>query len=131
MRLAEMPSKGGKTCRDHIQRLGKAPGWGRGPSTHLQFLTHPETVPHGDSSHMQTPNPDTTVDVKKCLPREACYSCLLRGSATAWQIQRRMLPANHWTEQGDPNAGVREKTEGVEGVCYPYQPMRHPRAVKD
>jgi len=29
----------------------------------------------------------------------------------------RMLAANHWTEQGDPNGGVREKTEGAEGVC--------------
>jgi len=32
-------------------------------------------------------------------------------------IQMRMLAANHWTEQGEPNAGVREKTEGAEGFC--------------
>jgi hypothetical protein len=30
-----------------------------------------------------------------------------------------MLAANHWTERGDPNGGVRGKTEGAEGVCNP------------
>jgi len=29
----------------------------------------------------------------------------------------RMLAANHQTEHGDPNGGVRERTEGAEGVC--------------
>jgi hypothetical protein len=28
---------------------------------------HPETVPPGDSSHLQLPNPDTIVDAKKCM----------------------------------------------------------------
>jgi hypothetical protein len=43
--------------------------------------------------------------------------CLLRGPARALQIQRQMLTANHWTERGVPNRGVRERTEGVEEVC--------------
>jgi hypothetical protein len=30
-----------------------------------------------------------------------------------------MLTANHWIEQWVPNGGVRERTEGVEGVCNP------------
>jgi hypothetical protein len=30
-----------------------------------------------------------------------------------------MLTANHWTEHGDPNGGVRERTEGAERVCSP------------
>ena len=30
-----------------------------------------------------------------------------------------MLTANHWTERGDPNKGVTERTEGAEGVCKP------------
>jgi hypothetical protein len=30
-----------------------------------------------------------------------------------------MLTANHWTEHRNPNGGVREMTEGVEGVCNP------------
>jgi hypothetical protein len=28
-----------------------------------------------------------------------------------------MFTANHWTEHGDLNGGVRERTEGAEGVC--------------
>jgi len=40
--------------------------------------------------------------------------CPLRDSARALLIQMRMLAANHWTEHGDPNGGVREKTEGPE-----------------
>jgi len=43
----------------------------------------------------------------------------LRGSAKALLIHMRMPAANHWTEHGDPNGGVREKTEGAEGVCNP------------
>jgi len=27
--------------------------------------------------------------------------------------------ANHYTEHGDPNGGVRERTEGAEGTCNP------------
>jgi hypothetical protein len=30
-----------------------------------------------------------------------------------------MLAVNHWTELRVPNRGVRERTEGVEGVCNP------------
>jgi hypothetical protein len=80
---------------------------------------HPEIAPPGDPSHIQTQNPDTIVDAKNCLMTEAWYSCLLRGSFRAWQIQRRMLAANHWTEHGVPNGGVRGRTEGAEGVCNP------------
>jgi hypothetical protein len=28
-----------------------------------------------------------------------------------------MLTANHWTENGVPNGGVRKRTEGAEEVC--------------
>jgi hypothetical protein len=28
---------------------------------------HPETSPSGDTSHIQSPNPDTSVDAYKCL----------------------------------------------------------------
>jgi len=30
-----------------------------------------------------------------------------------------MLAANHQTEDGDPNGGVRKRTEKAEGVCNP------------
>ena len=79
----------------------------------------PSICPTGDSSHIQLPNPNTIVDAKKCMLKGARYGCLLRGPARVLQIQRWMLTANHWTERGVPNRGVRERTEGVEGVCNP------------
>jgi len=30
-----------------------------------------------------------------------------------------MLAANHWTENGVPNGGVREKAEEAEGIASP------------
>jgi hypothetical protein len=80
---------------------------------------HQETVPHGDPSHIQSPNADTIVDAKKCLLTGAWYSCLLGGSDRAWQVQSGMLTANHWTEPLIPTGGVRERTEGAEWVCNP------------
>jgi hypothetical protein len=32
-----------------------------------------------------------------------------------------MLKVYHQTEHGDPNGGVRGKTEGTEGVCNPIE----------
>ncbi|EDM14405.1 rCG65932 [Rattus norvegicus] len=65
----------------------------------------------------EPPNPVTIAEAKKCLLTGTWYGCFLRGSSRALLIQVRMVAANHWTEQGDPNAGVREKMEGAEGVC--------------
>jgi hypothetical protein len=59
------------------------------------------------------------VDAKKYLLTGSWYSCLLRVSARAWQVQKQMLIANHWAEHGVPNEGTREMTEGAEGVCNP------------
>jgi len=47
-----------------------------------------------------------------------------------------MLAANHWTENGVPNVGVREGTEGAEGLCNPIGRKRIPttktsRALRD
>jgi hypothetical protein len=39
--------------------------------------------------------PDIIVDFNKCLLTRAWYNCLLRGSASAWQIQRQILTAIH------------------------------------
>jgi hypothetical protein len=39
------------------------------------------------------------------LLTRAWYSCLLRGSASAWQIQKWMPTAIHWTEHMVPNEG--------------------------
>ena len=44
---------------------------------------HTETVPLGDPSHMQSPNPHSIGDVKKLLQRGDWYGCLLKDSARA------------------------------------------------
>jgi hypothetical protein len=63
---------------------------------------HTKTVPPGDPSHIQPPNPDAIVDAWKCLLIEAWYGCLLRGSFRVWQIQKRKLLGSHWTELKGP-----------------------------
>jgi len=60
--------------------------------------------------------PSPIADGKKCLLTGARYGCLLRGSARVLLIQLTMVVASHWTEHGDHNGGVRERTDGVEGV---------------
>ena len=80
---------------------------------------HPETASPRDPSHKQPPNPDTIMDANKCLLTGAWYSCVLKGSASVWQIQRWMLSGVHWTEHRVPNEGAREWTLGAEGFCRP------------
>jgi len=82
---------------------------------------HPGSAPPGDTSHMQPPNPVTIADAKKCLLTEARYGCLRRGSDRAFWFRWGclILPSN-WA--GDPNGGVRERTEGTEGRGF--QPHR-------
>ena len=80
---------------------------------------HSETAPPGYPSHIQSPNPDTFTDAKKCLLTGPEYSGLLRDSARAWQIQRQMLAVNHWTEHAVPNVGGRERIGGTEEICNP------------
>jgi hypothetical protein len=58
------------------------------------------------------------------MPTSTCQqepdnSSLLRGSASAWQIQNWMLTVIHWMEHRVPNEGARESTQGAEGVCSP------------
>ena len=82
---------------------------------------HPETAPPGYTSHIQSPIPDSIVDANKCLLTGAWYSCLLRGSASTWQIEKWMLSANHGTEHRFPNGGLRDRTQGAVGVCSPIR----------
>jgi len=77
---------------------------------------YPGTALTGDPVYIHPPNPDNIGDAKKCELTGAWYSCLLKGTARAWQIQRRMFEVNHWTEN---NGGGRERIEGAEGVCNP------------
>ena len=55
---------------------------------------HSENVLSGDLSHIQSPNLDAIVDAGKYLLMGALYGFLLRGSARACQIQKRMLAVN-------------------------------------
>jgi hypothetical protein len=55
----------------------------------------------------------------ECLLTLAWYSCFLRGSASAWQIQSWILAANHGTEQGVPNGAVIKRTNKAERVWNP------------
>jgi hypothetical protein len=59
------------------------------------------------------------MDANKYLLTETLYSCLLRGSARTSQIQMQMLTANHLTEHGDINGGIRGRNEGDDGACNP------------
>jgi len=63
--------------------------------------------------YIQPPNLNSIAYAKKYKLTGAWYSCLLRGFARAWQIQRQMLKANHWPENKIPIGGVRERIEGV------------------
>jgi hypothetical protein len=66
---------------------------------------------------MQTPNPDTIADAKKCLLTGAWYSCLLRGSAKSWPIQMQILTAKHWTElTGAPMEELGEELTKLKGL---------------
>jgi hypothetical protein len=56
----------------------------------LVFHVVCETAPPGEPSHIQSPYPDSIVDANKCLLTGTWYSCLLRGSASAWQIKKWM-----------------------------------------
>ena len=80
---------------------------------------HPETDLHGHPFHIQSPNPDNVVDTNKYLLAGAWYNCLLRGSASAWQIQKWMLTANHLTEHRVLNEGTRERNWRAKGIRSP------------
>jgi hypothetical protein len=82
---------------------------------------HPETVPPGDPSHIPPPNQDTIVVANKSLLTGIWYRCFLRGSASAWQIQKWMTTAIHWTEHRVPSGKARGSTQGAEGVCNPIR----------
>jgi len=70
---------------------------------------HPEIVPPGNTSHIQSPNADTIPNVTKCMFTGMWYRFHLRGSASTWQIHRWILTAKHWTENGVLEWGVRKQ----------------------
>jgi hypothetical protein len=82
-------------------------------------MDYPENTPPGDPSHNQPPNPDTIAYARKILLKGPCYSCLIRGYASAWQIQKWMLKVIYKMEHRASNGEARESTKGAEGVCNP------------
>ena len=59
------------------------------------------------------------VDTNKSLLTGGWYSCLLRGSISAWQIQKWVLTVIHWTVHRVPNERAREITQRPDGVYSP------------
>jgi len=84
---------------------------------------HPETAPPAVHPICRHQTQSLLLMAKKFMLTGSWYNCLLRGSARAWQIQRRMLAANYCTENGVPIRGVGESIEGAEGVCNPIRTM--------
>ena len=82
-------------------------------------MDYPETTRPGDPSHNQPPNPDTIAQCQKDLLKGPCYSCLIWGYASAWEIQKWMLTVIYRMEHRAPSGGARESTQGAEGVCNP------------
>ena len=85
-------------------------------NTHVKQRLSPQLM---NPSHKQPPKTDTIVDANKSLLTGAWSSCLLRGSASAWQIQKWILIGIHWMEHRVLNEGARESTQVAEGVCSP------------
>ena len=82
-------------------------------------MEYPDTTLPGDPSHNQPPNPDTIAYASKILLKGPCYSCQVRGYASAWQIQKWMLTDIYKMEHRAPNGEARESTQGAEGVYNP------------
>jgi hypothetical protein len=80
-------------------------------------MDYPETTPPRDPSHNQSPNPDTIAYASKILLKGPCYSCLILGYASAWQIQKWMFTVSYKMEHRAPNGEARKSTQGDEGVC--------------
>jgi hypothetical protein len=59
--------------------------------------------------------------IQRCLTwMEAWYGCLLRSSGRAWQMQRQMLAANHWTEGGSSQWRSWRRDWRSRGVFQPH-----------
>ena len=93
-------------------RRSQPPGKLEVPRTQILY---PNTQQRGYPSYLQSPNPHTIVDAKKCLLTGAWCGYPLKGSASIWPIQIQILTANHWT--GDPDGRARGRTKGAEGDC--------------
>jgi hypothetical protein len=71
-----------------------------GSKIHMEAVA--EIAPPGDPSHKQPLNPDTIAYARKILLTGPCYSYLLSGYASAWQIQKWMFIVIYWMEHSTP-----------------------------
>jgi len=99
----------GRKCKDNVWSRD----WIKVMQWFLHLWIHPIYIP--------PPNPDNIAHAKKCMLTGALYCCLLRSSARAWQVQRRMLKDSYWTENGIHTGGVRQWFGGAEGFCQPIR----------
>jgi len=54
-----------------------------------------QNLPHMWPIYIQPPKLDKIDEAKKCMLTATGYRCLLRDTARACKIQKRMLAANH------------------------------------
>jgi hypothetical protein len=55
---------------------------------------------------------------RKCFLTRDLFSCPVRASTIARQIQMYVYTAKHWTEHGETNVKVRARTVGAEAACH-------------
>jgi len=124
-------------CMDQLnsRRIAKVPilhsFFRRGTNIHRRWkggkvysrnwrISHSEPAP--DVAHIITAiKLDEMDEAKKCMLTGTEYRSILRDTARTCQIQRQMLAANHWTENGTTVAGIRERTKRDEGACNPIR----------
>jgi hypothetical protein len=107
----------GRTCWDHIQRLGMAPNWGLGPPTHLQnfnpelFLSKENT---GTKSGMETEG-----KAIQRLPYLGIHPTCRHQTQTLLLMPRSADTAVSWEALPDPNqyrCGCLQSTKGLSTV---------------
>jgi len=81
----------------------------------VQSLTHMWPI------YTQSPKLDKIDEARKCMLKGTGYGSLLRDTSRACPIQRKMLAANHRTENRTPLREIRGTIERVEGGCNPIK----------
>ena len=144
---------------DQIQRLGKAPGWGLEPLTHLQILNPERLLSKGNTGtkcgvnfegkaiqrqpHLEIhPIYRHQTQTQLHMPRSACWQEPV--IAVFWEVLPEPAKYRCGCEQatiglsrGTPMEELEKKTEGAEGVCNPiwrttiWTLTRPPRAPRD
>jgi len=95
-------------------------GWDRESKFRAETEGTPiQSLPHMWPIHIRPPKLDKMDEAKKCRLTGTGYRSLLRDTARTCQIQKQIPSASHWTENGTPVGGIREKTERAKGARDP------------